>query len=66
MISTTQFRKGVNIEYDGKPYVIVDFQHVNPGKGSAFVRTRIKNLETAQVLEVTFKSGDVVPEPDLT
>ena len=65
MISTTQFRKGVNIEYDGKPYVIVEFQHVNPGKGSAFVRTRIKNLETAQVLEVTFKAGDVVPEPDL-
>jgi len=65
MISTQQFRKGVKIEYDGKPYVMVDFQHVNPGKGSAFCRTKLKNLETGQVLEVTFKSGDMVPVPDL-
>ena len=65
MISTTQFRKGLKIEYDNKPYVITDFQHVNPGKGSAFVRTKIKNLETGQALEVTFKSGDSVPTPDL-
>lgn len=65
MISTNQFRKGLKIEYDDKPYTIVDFQHVNPGKGSAFVRTRLKNLETGQVLEVTFKSGDVVKEPEL-
>ncbi len=65
MIATQQFRKGLKIEYDGKPFVMVDFQHVNPGKGSAFVRTKLKNLETGQVLEVTFKSGDVVKEPDL-
>ena len=65
MYSTTEFRKGLKIEYSGKPFVIVDFQHVNPGKGAAFVRTRLKNLETAQVLEVTFKSGEKVPEPDL-
>jgi len=65
MISTQQFRKGAKIEYDGKPYVMVDFQHVNPGKGGAFCRTKLKNLETGQVLEVTFKSGDMVPVPDL-
>lgn len=65
MYVTTDFRKGLKIEYNGKPFVIVDFQHVNPGKGSAFVRTRLKNLETAQVLEVTFKSGEKVGVPDL-
>ena len=65
MISTTGFRKGIYIEYDNKPFVMVDFQHVNPGKGSAFVRTKLKNLETGQVLEITFKSGDTVAEPDL-
>ncbi len=65
MISTQQFRKGAKIEHDGKPYVMVDFQHVNPGKGSAFCRTKLKNLETGQVLEVTYKSGDMVPVPDL-
>lgn len=65
MYVTTDFRKGLKIEYNGKPYVISDFQHVNPGKGAAFVRTKLKNLETAQVLEVTFKSGDKVPIPDL-
>ena len=65
MYATTDFKKGLKIEYNGKPYVIVEFQHVNPGKGSAFVRTRLKNLETAQVLEVTFKSGEKVNVPDL-
>ena len=65
MYATTEFKKGLKIEYNAKPFVIVDFQHVNPGKGSAFVRTRIKNLETGQVLEVTFKAGDKVNVPDL-
>ena len=65
MYVTTDFRKGLKIEYSGKPFVIVDFQHVNPGKGAAFVRTKLKNLETKQVLEITFKSGEKVPVPDL-
>ncbi len=65
MYATTDFKKGLKIEYNGKPFVIVEFQHVNPGKGSAFVRTRIRNLETAQVLEVTFKAGEKVNVPDL-
>lgn len=65
MYDTTQFRKGLKIEYDGKPWVIVDFQHVNPGKGAAFCRTKLKNMQSKQVLEVTFKSGDKVGMPDI-
>ena len=66
MYNTTDFRKGLKIEYDNKAWVIVEFQHVNPGKGSAFVRTKIKNLETGKVLDVTFKAGvDKVGIPNL-
>lgn len=66
MYQTTDFRKGLKIELEGKPYLIVEFQHVNPGKGSAFVRTRLKNLETNQVIEKTFKAGvDTAETPDL-
>ena len=65
MVSTSEFRKGLKVEHDGKPFVMVDFQHVNPGKGAAFCRTKLKNLETGQVLEVTYKSGDMVPTPEL-
>ena len=65
MLSTTDFKKGVKIEYDNKAWTIVDFQHVNPGKGAAFTRTKLKNLETARVVEVTFKSGEKVGIPDV-
>lgn len=65
MYSTQDFRKGLKIEYNDKAWVIVDFQHVSPGKGSAFVRTKLKNLETGQVVEITFKSGDKVNIPDV-
>ena len=66
MYQTTDFRKGLKIEIAGKPYLIVDFQHVNPGKGSAFVKTKLKNMETGQVLERTFKAGvETVDRPDL-
>jgi elongation factor P len=65
MYSTAEFRKGLKIEIDGKPYSIVESQHVKPGKGGAFVRTRLKNLETGQVLEQTFRSGAKVEKPDL-
>lgn len=66
MYQTTDFRNGLKIELNGKPYIIVQFQHVNPGKGSAFVRTKLKNLETGQVLEKTFKAGvDTADKPDL-
>ena len=49
MISTNDFRTGVTIEIDGQPWVVVDFQHVKPGKGSAFVRAKIKNVITGVV-----------------
>jgi elongation factor P len=66
MIRTTDFRKNLKMEIEGKPYIIVEFQHINPGKGSAFVRTKLRNLETNQVLERTFKAGvDTFDEPDL-
>ena len=61
MISAGDFRKGVTFEMDGKVYVIVDFQHVKPGKGAAFVRTKIKNVVTGQVLEQTFNPSDKYP-----
>ena len=65
MYSTTEFRKGLKIEYSNKAYTIVECQHVAPGKGAAFVKARLKNLETGQVLDVTFKSGDMVGVPDV-
>ena len=65
MYSTANFRKGLKIELEGKPFIIVDFLHVKPGKGGAFVRTRLKNMETGQVLEKTFRSGEKVDRPDL-
>ena len=65
MYSTSDFKKGLKIEMDGTPYVIVDFLHVKPGKGGAFVRTKIKNLVTGKVLDQTFRSGEKVKRPDL-
>jgi elongation factor P len=65
MYSTTEFKKGLKIEIDGAPLVIVDFQHVKPGKGGAFVRTKLKNLLTGRVVDQTFRSGERVKKPDL-
>ncbi|OPY77577.1 MAG: Elongation factor P [Syntrophorhabdus sp. PtaU1.Bin153] len=65
MASTSEFRKGLRILLDDEPFVIVDFQHVKPGKGGAFVRTRIKSLMTGNVLDRTFRSGDKVDLPEL-
>lgn len=65
MYSTTDFRKGLKIEFNGEPYVIVDFQHVKPGKGGAFVRTRLKNLITGNVIDHNFRAGEKVPIPEL-
>ncbi len=65
MYDTTDFRKGLKIEYKGEPYIIVDFQHVKPGKGVAFVKTRLKNLITGNVIDEVFRSGDKVGKPDL-
>lgn len=57
MLDTGDLKKGVKIELEGKPYVVIKSDFTNPGKGSAFVIARIKNLETGQVIERTFKSG---------
>ena len=65
MYTTTDFRKGLKIEIGGEPYLIVDFQHVKPGKGGAFVRTRLKSLISGNVIDQTFRSGDRVDKPDL-
>lgn len=65
MYATNQFRKGLKIEIEGTPFEIVDFQHVSPGKGSAFTRTKLRNLINQNVIERTFKSGDKVDRPDL-
>lgn len=65
MYLTSDFKKGLCIELEKVPYVIVEFQHVKPGKGNAFVRTRLKNLITNNTLEKTFKSGEKVGEPEL-
>lgn len=65
MYETMQFKKGLFIEYEGIPYQIVDFQHVKPGKGNAFTRTRIRNLFNNNVVEKTFKSGERFGEPNL-
>lgn len=65
MYTTSDFRNGLKIEFENDPYVITYFQHVKPGKGNAFVRTKLKNLKTGSVLEHTFRSGDKVGKPDL-
>lgn len=61
MISAGDFRKGMTIEIDGQVYSVVDFQHVKPGKGAAFVRTKIKNAITGSVLERTFNPSERIP-----
>ncbi len=58
MISTADFRNGLTIELDGEPYLIVYFQHVKPGKGGAFVRTKLKSVRTGNVFERTFRAGE--------
>lgn len=62
MIDTSDFKTGLTIELDGEPCKIVDFQHVKPGKGAAFVRTKIKNLKTGASIERTFRPGEKFQE----
>ncbi|CEP66048.1 Translation elongation factor P/YeiP [Moorella glycerini] len=60
MISTNDFRTGLTIEVDGEVYSVIEFMHVKPGKGSAFVRTKLKNRRTGAVIERTFRAGEKV------
>ena len=62
MISAGDCRQGITIEIDGQVWVIVDFQHVKPGKGAAFVRTKIKNVVTGSVLEKSFNPTEKFPK----
>ncbi|MDO5096217.1 MAG: elongation factor P [Peptostreptococcaceae bacterium] len=62
MVTAGDFRKGVTFEIDGQPYLIVDFQHVKPGKGAAFVRTKYRNLKTGVIREEAFNPNDKFPK----
>ncbi len=64
-ISTAEFHNGAKIELDGVPFSITWFQHVKPGKGAAFVRTKLKSLRDGRVLDKTFRSGEKTTTPDL-
>src|SRR6266508_2320954 len=59
-VSTAEFKKGLKIQYDGQPYTIVDFQNVKPGKGGAFVRTKLKHMRQGRVIDNTFRAGEKV------
>ncbi len=62
MVSTSEFRNGLVIKFEGDLYTMVEFQHVKPGKGGAFVRTRLKNVKSGRVLDKTYRSGDKVED----
>ncbi|MFA6550059.1 MAG: elongation factor P, partial [Candidatus Gracilibacteria bacterium] len=64
-MQTSDFRKGNAVKYNGETWLISDFQFVNPGKGTAFTRTKLKNIKTGKALEVSFKSGESIEEADL-
>ncbi len=61
MVSTNQFKNGMHIDVDGTTYRIVEFQHVKPGKGGAFVRTKLKNFDNGSVVDRTFRAGEKFP-----
>jgi len=65
VISASEFRKGTKFLYKNEPYIVVDFQHVKPGKGGAFVRTKMKSMLSGNAHEETFRVEDKFPTPDL-
>ncbi len=62
MISTSDFKNGLSIELDADLYTIIEFQHVKPGKGGAFVRTKLRNFQTGLVIDKTFRAGEKVEQ----
>ena len=60
MVSVNDFRTGLTIEVDGEIFTVLDFQHVKPGKGAAFVRSKLKNLRNGNIVEKTFRAGEDV------
>ena len=65
MISTNDFKTGLSVEMDGDAYIVVEFQHLKPGKGSAFVRAKMRNVRTGAVIERTFNAGEKMPTAHL-
>ena len=65
LVTTSDFRKGLKVEFKGEPCEIIDFQHVKMGRGGAIVRTKLKSLKTGSVLEETFRSGEKLETPQL-
>jgi elongation factor P len=65
LISTSDFKKGLKVEFKGEPCEIVDFQHVKMGRGGAIIRTKLRNIKTGAVLEETFRSGEKLERPGL-
>lgn len=66
MIATSDFKRGsTKILWNDEPWVVVEFQHVKPGKGGAFVRTKLRNMITQRILEETFRSGEKFPSPEV-
>jgi elongation factor P len=65
MYESSDIRKGLKIQIEGTPYVVVEFQFVKPGKGVAFTRTKLKNMTSGAVIERTFRSGDKLEPADL-
>ena len=61
VVSTNQFRNGMHVELDGQVWRIVEFQHVKPGKGGAFVRTKLKSVDSGSVVDKTFRAGEKMP-----
>ncbi|MBC7333492.1 MAG: elongation factor P, partial [Actinobacteria bacterium] len=62
MISTNDFKNGMTIDYEGQLYEVLYFQHVKPGKGQAFVRTKLRNLYTGAIIDKTFRAGEKVEQ----
>lgn len=65
VISTTEFKKGTKILYNNAPYIILDYHSVKPGKGGAFIKTKMRNMITGLIWEDTFRSGEKFEQPDL-
>ena len=62
MVSAGDFRNGLTIEFEGNVYQVIEFQHVKPGKGAAFVRTKLKNIKNGGVVEKTFRPTEKCPQ----
>ena len=66
MVNTSHFKKGLKILVKGEPYTIIDFQHIKPGKGNQFTRTKLKHLVTGSYIDLTIRSGEKFAVPDVT